>query len=433
MKRFVAVLFALVPLAVFPFIELPYEPPKVALFATIAALACFHVGWLIITGKFSRKDVRLSRADVAVLIFLAVLALSTFFSVDPLASLMGSSERHTSLAYYACATAVYLYVRWLFGAGEWRLSLRSSAVVAGMVSAYACLQEAGIDFAPLKQAFPLFGVTGPERAFSTFGHPNFLGAYLAAVLPFAAYLVLRDARVWRWIAGLAFVLGAFATFFTYSRADWLALGAGLVVTAWVAWPRVRTWMFRAGSAAVIVFFLLWSSFGRTIPAAEQNRNPLAYRFASTFDLTRGSTLARLNEWDYARGLILQRPLLGYGLDTYIIYSPRRVKDVNESAPDYRGYDPSVADRIHNVELDVLWSGGIAALLAFLYLAWTAGALAFRPSADRAWTAAAAGSVAAYFVSMQFGFDFSVSFPWFLIAMAALQTPAPWEYAARRNG
>lgn len=422
MERLVAVLLALVPLAVFPFLDLPYEPPKIALLAFIAALGCFHTGWRLLRGHPIK--VRPSAIDWAVLAFLFVLACSTLISVDPTASFFGSSERQTSLVYYACATVLYVYVRLFFQPAHWRLLLLGTAGSSVLVAAYACLQGAGVDFSALYNAFPLYGISGPQRAFSTFGHPNFLGAYLAAVAPFLLPIVLQKNSPFRWLAWASGLLSVGAIFVTYSRAAWLALPAGMAAYCFFRFRQSRKWIVSAGAICFLVFLGLTAWYPRLLPPSEQNRHAVAYRVLSAFDASHGSVLARRNEWKFAWELIQRRPILGHGLDTYMPFAATRVKDARESAPDYKGFDPSVADRIHNVEFDLLWSAGLAGLVAFCVLLLLAFHCAWHQR-GQVWPAAAAGSIVVYVVSMQFGFDFSLSFPWLLLAVAAIHGGNPF--------
>jgi O-antigen ligase len=99
------------------------------------------------------------------------------------------------------------------------------------------------------------------RAYGLTDHPNLLGGCLA----FALVLILAwpgstASRRARW--GGVFALGALALYLTFSRAAWLALGAGALVSAalyvYNRQPRiVLEWLNLAGAALLILAPFVW--------------------------------------------------------------------------------------------------------------------------------------------------------------------------------
>ncbi|GEM_PF-1618274 len=429
-----AVLITLLPIVFVPWIDLAYEPPKVAGIVFLAIAACFHAGALCLFGKKRMENMRnvFSLVDWTVIAFLAALAVSTVFSEDQLFSFLGSAERRTGFVYYLAVALLYVYIRFVFSKNAWRLLLRATIVTTTLVAVYACAQSMGIDFPSLRQAFPLYGVSGPPRVFATFGHPNLLGAYLAAVFPFLWYVASTDpSRFWRRFGCLALVFSVPAVFLTYSRAAWLALVVAAFAQAFLFFPRFRRMALPIFSIGLFTAILLFAVFSHGLAPSSQYRSPLVYRTLSFADISRGSALARLNEWSFAFPRIAQKPMFGHGLETYVLHSGARKKDAKETAPDYTGADPSIADRIHQLALDTLWSSGLVGLATFLFFFFATFRFAFRrwqgQIKSHPWTATATASVIAYIVVMQFGFDFSLSFLWLLLAAAAMQSPSCFAY------
>lgn len=425
---FLFALFAVLPLAVDFSHELPYEPLKILLIeigAIAGAAALFVVGFARrSTGSFRKLAASMGPLDYAVMAWLVVLSLSTACSVDPASSFWGSAERGTGFLYYWCLTAIYFVVRSAAQPRDWRLFLRFTSVVACAVSVYGILQWLGVDAPGLRQAFRLYGRSGPTRAFSTFGHPNFLGVYLALWLPFAWYMWRGEARrLWRPLAAVSGVLSAMALVLTYSRGAWLGAGAGLAVG--LAFRQIESGKWNRKMLAALVALavvscglLVWQA-----PRLKGSANSFAYRIGTSFDFTQGSTLARTAEWSYAVGLLPARPILGYGLDTYIRYAGERVKDPAERNRDFQAADPSLADRLHNLALDILWATGIVGLVAFgLVLVCVfirVRKLFIENKESRHWLTVLCSGLAVYLVCGLTGFDFSLSGLWFYLLLAGV--------------
>ncbi|MFA4955033.1 MAG: O-antigen ligase family protein [Patescibacteria group bacterium] len=404
--------------------EFPYEPPKILLLL-IGSVACLIIGsWYFFkAGRLSAWVARLNRLDLAVALLFVALALSSILSVNPAASFFGTYERSTGLLFYASLTLVYFALRTWAKDADWRIFAVTTSFVAGLIAVYGILQWFGIDLSYLHHAFPIYGRSGPTRAFSTLGHPNFLGAYLAMALPICL-VVWKESRrrSFRYVAILSALLAICAVGLTYSRGAWLAAVAAILVYVVLGKLRSRRWYF--GFAALIGVLALTVALGLFTfrPFLMRSSNSFLYRVGATADFSQGSTLARVAEWKYAAELIPRRPILGYGIDTYENYSILRVKNENERNRDYAVPDPSIADRLHNIFFDVLWAAGLAGLMLFIAVCILAAqrlSQQLKHSGSRSWVAAVAGALAAYLVAGLTGFDFSLSGLWFYLILAAL--------------
>jgi len=426
--RLLFLLFAILPFAVDFGQGLPYEPIKILL---IEAGAIVGGATLLIAVFFGQVAATVGKnrrspnvLDYSVAAWLAVLAASTAFSVDPSASFWGSAERGTGFLYYWCLAAVYLVVRLAAGPREWRLFIRLTSVVAAIVSAYGICQWLGIDASMLKGAFRLYGRSGPTRAFSTLGHPNFLGVYLALWLPFAWYMWRSEARrLWRLLALASALLAVSALALTYSRGAWLGAAGGLVAILAYRLKESGKFGWRnlvpvAAVGVVALGLLIWLA-----PRLKESPNSFIYRIGTSFDFSQGSTLARTAEWSYAVKLLPARPVFGYGLDTYIRYAGERIKDPAERNRDFQSADPSLADRLHNIVLDILWSAGLAGLAAFGAVIVTAFGrirkLFIQNNESRHWLVALCSWLVVYLVCGLTGFDFSLSGLWLFLALSGI--------------
>jgi O-antigen ligase len=120
--------------------------------------------------------------------------------------------------------------------------------------------------------------------------------------------------------------------------------------------------------------------------------------------------------------MLSRPVLGFGLETYSLISVARVKDIHEAAHGAPGPDPTVADRLHNLWLDTIWSGGfttLVLLLLILGLAFTRLSRWLQRSKDRSEAAALLGALIAWLVANQAGFDCSITAIFWMLLLARI--------------
>ncbi len=430
--RYLLLFLALIPLVFDPAADLPYEPPKVFLitFGIFFFLLVVGVLFLRKNQNFSSRNGRGTwhSLDTAVLVYGLALAVSTFLSQDFWTSFFGSEERMIGLYYYLALFVLYFLVRRAASEEDWKFFLRTTTLVAAFVSLYAILQWFDLDLPQLKHAFPLYGMTGPTRAFSTFGHPNFLGAYLAMVLPFAVYQYFSDSdRRWRILSLTTGILALGAVLLTYSRGAWLSAFVALI-WVWILWKQhPRRWYVVRLVPIFLSGCVLLAALVAFRPALHDLRSAMVYRAVSTVDWQRGSTLARVNEWKFVFPYFLERPIFGYGLDTYYDVALRREKDPRESSPDFQGADPSVADRLHNIFLDITWASGFVGLIAFLAVLVFAGRTAIercRSAFFRPWIVTVTASLVAYLVGNLFSFDFSVSGLWLFLLLAGLQARPP---------
>ncbi|MDW8388787.1 MAG: O-antigen ligase family protein [Oscillochloridaceae bacterium] len=240
-----------------------------------------------------------------------------------------------------------------------------------------------------------------------------LGAYtLAHTLP---RLPEQPSRLWHhWLAGEAGVVALAllaAIFFTQSRGPWLGLGAGLFVfcslllwqamrQARVAGDPVRLRRLHAlligwtAAAALGVVFLLIFNLSQA-PFIQQLREvPYIGRMGRLLEVDRGTGLVRRLIWfgdEHAGGAIAlitsdwRRMLVGWGPESMFVafnrFYPPSLANVEA-----RGASP---DRSHQALLDELVTRGLLGLASYLFLVFSAVALAWRlmrASGDWRWQA-----------------------------------------------
>lgn len=424
MRALALVLGGILPLVVVPAALFPYEPPKIFLLTLLTSAALFVAAFRILQKKVSVSKILMSAhgLDVSIILFLIVAGISTIFSVASHDSFWGSTERATGVWFLFHLVILYGVFRIAANERTWKWLTYSVAISTLLISAYSIAQHFGFDFFTYEESFRLFGVHGPVRAFATLGHPNFLGSYLAIVLPIVLQtLFTARLRLWRVLAGASAGTTVLAILWTYSRGAWIAAAVGVLCFLVLRQQRTRLWYTQSTIiggvvvAGTLAFLLVFS------PAWRISQQPFVARLGTLTDMSQGSNLARVNEWHYALRLIPQRPWFGFGAETYYGYAERRMKDQREHSRDYQEPDASIADRLHTLPLDILWSYGIAGLLAASAVAGTAIARLRRHlrAGNRTWHAAVGAGLAAYLVGNLVSFDFSMSGIWLALFLAAL--------------
>lgn len=334
-------LVVLVPLWVNLWTQQPFELPKVMLMRTLVWLLTA----LVLTEYLlSRRSLRREVAANPLLAPLAVLAMTimmtTLTATNWQLSLWGSYERSQG----AVTLLTYLLLS-LLAADQLRHPSHARQLITAMVAA-------GVPLILLSLAQAMgwnpFGLVSDARApmYATLGRANFVGAYLAMLMPLTLALLLTGRQLrWRrmWFAVL---LGeVVVTGLTLARGAWLAAALSLALFSLLWWgPRLDRRHRRLVWIGLALLFL---------------SGPLAVLVLGQFQA--GSAAARLAIWQASGELIGQRPLLGYGPDALGIvfphvYPPELVY--------YQGREFFV-DRAHNLLLDWAVIAGLPGLLAYL--------------------------------------------------------------------
>lgn len=221
----VSLILFFVPLLLYPKTSEVFEFNKMMF--VYLAVALTATLWLFRTVLEKRILIAKTPLDLPILLYVLTQLLSTIVSIDPHTSLWGYYSRFhgglfSTLAYIIFFYAVVSHYHYLkkknlstgfFSAPAavlklWLYSLISSAI---LVAFYGILEHFGIDK-------HLWVQDVQSRVFSTLGQPNWLSAYLVALLPlplFLAYHTSRRTRALTWSAvTLLFLL---CLYYTKSR------------------------------------------------------------------------------------------------------------------------------------------------------------------------------------------------------------------------
>jgi putative inorganic carbon (HCO3(-)) transporter len=380
-----------------PFTYDQFDIVKVSLLRVLGLIALGAWAWDLLRrgGKVRRTPV-----DWLILAFLAWVALTTVTSIHWPTALFGKPRRYEGLLSFVNYALIYfLVLQFADRAARVRALAKSLFFSSVIVAGYGVMQFIGWD--------PVTWGTLPfeaNRAFSTYGNPDLLGGFLIFSVTVALGLALAEKNlVWRLVYWAGFGLNGLALIVAFTRGAWIGGALGLALVAVIAWrhhARMRRldWI-PAGVSAALGAGIIWRSLSN--PNDVMN---FGKRLASIFQLSGGSGQTRTEIWQAAFAAIKERPILGWGADTFRLVFPK-FKPV-EYVRDAGG--TSVADNAHNYPLQLAAGVGIPGMLMMYGIFVWAGVRSFGTVFKRtddptrivlgAFWAAAAG----YLVQLLFG-------------------------------
>lgn len=305
--------------------------------------------------------------DIPLGLFYISSILSTIFSIDPHTSIWGYYSRFNGgllsitsylILFYALVSNINILI-------VYRLILLS-LISAVFVSIYGVLQHLGIDADRWQQNVR-------ARIFSTLGQPNWLAAYLLAILPVAGSFFLYHKGKFQKIASIIVISLVFVAFiFTYSLS---AFGAffitGGLFAVFILVQKVkfkREMILIPIIFTVIIYFLgrpLWVRvinqvrFLKTTPVVqEQNQNGSSVTPQAGAEET---GKIRTIVWKGAIEIAKHYEPFGSGLETfaYAYYQYRPVEHNLTTEWDF------LYNKAHNEYLNYLANSGIVGFLAYM--------------------------------------------------------------------
>ncbi|NTU70767.1 MAG: hypothetical protein HGB10_02960 [Coriobacteriia bacterium] len=359
------------------------------------ALAAWGWDVLVRGGK-----IRHSPVDWLILAMLVWITLSTITSISPATAFFGKYRRFEGLASFINYAVIYfLVLQFADRPSRVRTLAKSLFWSSFIVAGYGVLQFLGAD--PVKWGQLPFE---PNRAFATYGNPDLLGGFLMFSLPIALGLVLSEDKLsMRLVYWLGFAINVWCWIVAFTRGAWIGGLVAIPLVIFIAF-RHKPRFFKVdwvpvgaigALAAVIV--------GRSLSNPSDVMN-VAARLKSIPQFNAGSGKTRTEIWQAAIAAIQDRPVFGFGADTFRLVFPKYKPLQYVTDAGYR----SVADNVHNYPLQLAAGIGIVGLvLVYGVLAWTAvrsAPLVFGRSEDHrrilfgSFWAACAG----YIVQLMFG-------------------------------
>ena len=338
-----------------------YDTPKVWVLRVGAAAVL--LAWVVDIIRNGGR-IRWSPVFWVFLAFVGWAAVSTVLSIEPGTSFFGKYRRYEGLwSYIIYGALLFVTVQYADRTARIRQLAQAVAFSSIPIAVYGLLQAAGIE--PLKFATVSFEA---NRSFATFGNPDLLAGFLAFGIFTSLGLAIAEERTaMRVLYWLTFLINLTVSVTAFSRSIWVGSLVGFLAIAVVVFRQRPRWTgldWGLGGAAVAAAAAFAIS-SLSSPDAVMN---FGKRVVSIFDFSSGSAGTRFMIWRAALDAVADRPLFGFGPDTFRMVF-RAFQPVEYAAA--AGWS-SVADNVHNYPLQLAAGVGVVgAALFYVVVAWAA--------------------------------------------------------------
>lgn len=290
--------------------------------------------------------------SILLILFLAYLGISSRWIFPH------PRSNHEFLRWMSYLLLALLSIPYAASKKRFSLYLAAAVLTAYAISLYAIGQSFEFDFFYKDWSRFAFGLEKIRRVCGSLGNPDYLGGYLAALIPVTAVMALAYTGTWRkflfFIASLEFM----ALIFTYSRGAELALfvsllilGAGFMGIAWKNPGLLRPILSMRRLAAAlgtllvigaVLCVILWDDISVSLLRLHQIGEDT-------------STTTRPMYWQGALAMWSSHPLTGYGLGSFSLYFPEfRSHQLAAIQPFKKFY----VEHAHNEFLEILAETGL---------------------------------------------------------------------------
>ena len=354
------VLFFVLPFIFFPGTSEAFE------FNKIVGIYIFTVlivsAWAIKSINQKKVIFRRSVLDIPLLFFLGSQALSAYFSIDPRTSIFGYYSRFNG---GLLSLVSYALLYWAYTANmakrDTEVVLRNMILAGVIIATWAVFEHYGYSLSCLIIKGQFNAVCWQQdletRVFATLGQPNWLAAYLVALLPISNYeFLISKGRVNKVLWSGATVVMFAAVLFTKSRSGLL----GFCIAYILYWGLVLIknqsyWKIFLNLSLFLVIIIGIFQIKQVKPVD------------TTGMLITPSSEIRKIVWKGALDVWKKYPLLGSGVETFAFsyFEKRPAKHNLTSEWDL------IYNKAHNEYLNYLATTGVIGLGSYLLVIFTA--------------------------------------------------------------
>jgi O-antigen ligase len=341
LHRIFAALFLVSPLVVLTNLPFPYTLPR-WIFITIL---CAFWSALLVRDVVKKTISPLTRLDIAFVLFVLALGLSTIFSVDRTHSIWGSLERSFAFSLWPTLLVAYFGLKQALTREENKTFLfRFFALTVATAALWGILQK----------LLPGFSQTfSGARIGGTLGNAIFYGSYLTLSIGIIAIKLFEEKKYssWWFVSGASVILAGISLFFTQTRGPLLGLFAGILVALTDYFYKTKPY-----KRAILIGFVSICALAAAFAFIAFNKNIITPTTITT----------RLYNWSMASNGFKDKPVLGWGPENYSLAADKYF------APKLTEYTiaETHADKPHNYFLEIAVTSGLVGLLAYLFLLLT---------------------------------------------------------------
>lgn len=360
--------------------------------------------WLIYILLDADHRPRKSLITWAILGFLVIIGLADLLGVSPVKSFWSNFERMEGYISLLHLGMFFFVASSIFKEVDWKKWWNTTLIASAIMIAYSFLQVVGV----------LSPSRGDARVDGTFGNAIYLAVYMLFHI-FIATLMLwrgRKSLALRWTYGVLIVAQLTILYYTATRGAILGLLGGLAVMACLnLFNRDNRLAKKLSLAFLVGLAVLIGGFFATKNTAIVQNSPVLSRFAS-LSFMEIKSQGRYFVWPIAFKGFKDRPLLGWGQENFSYVFQKY------STPDMFALEPWF-DRVHDIFLDWMISGGLLGLISYLSLYIALFLLVWGKNFDLSHEERSiiTGLVAAYFFHNIFVFDHLTSYVLFFSLLA----------------
>lgn len=378
-----------VPIIFLPVTSELFEFNKMLLVYLGASLV--FTAWLFKSVSDGFISLKRTPLDIPIVLFLLANIITTVFSIDTHTSIFGHYSRFHGGLLSTISYILLFYALVAFFDKEKLIRLLKILLLSGaIVAIYALLQHPtplfrnpdgsfrGIDAGYWKQ-------DAQSRAFSTLGHPNWLAAFIAMIIPLAFAFLVIVKRTWEKLLFTILLITYFLAFtFTYSRGGTVGLAITvftLIAGFIIAFRKQIIKFILARNYLNLVKFLLppkigffilvvligWAAtvlfFGNAFTTRGVNLNAI-FAENDTQLASAGSETGRIRLiiWRGAYDVFKSSPIIGSGLETFA-YSYYQFRPAEHNLTSEWTF---LYNKAHNEFVNYLATTGIVGFATYLF-------------------------------------------------------------------
>ena len=359
-------LFFLTPLLLWPYTSEVFEFNKM-MFVYLLTVLIASV-WAIRSFLNKKFEIVRTPLDIPILLFLASQIISTIISINPHTSLWGYYSRfHGGLMSTVSYITLY-YALVTHFQGETKaiknllIAILSSAAI---ISLYAVLEHFGIDKNIWVQDVQ-------NRVFSTLGQPNWLSAFLVALLPLSLFQIVSSVKNnHRFLYTGLSLLYLIAIIFTKSQSGIAATAVVLVLFLIITAIQKKKSLLLLAFIPLLALVLVFK--GDSVLRTLSSLNKINPFYSDTITIITEENKTRIGGsdsmsirrvvWQGALELGKKYPFFGTGVETfgYTYYWVRPTAHNLTSESDF------LYNKAHNEYLNFLATTGFVGLFTYLFL------------------------------------------------------------------
>jgi O-antigen ligase len=333
-----------VPLVFGPFGINFFEYPKAIFFKLmIEAIFALYLFLLMLDKKYLPK---FSPLLIAILIFDAILTISSIFGINFYHSFFGETQRSEGIILHLhLLTFFIIIISLLKDKEDWLDLFKISVFVSATSSIAAILQQLKI---------LSFFTVDAVRLSGTMSNPDVFACYISLSIFLAIYLFVSEKKKNLKIMWLGLTaLNCYTLFFSGSRGAMLGVALGFVAIIFPKFlhssSKKRTAILLYVLALCVLLLIVFTNitFFEKLPGGVILKRLSGSNFS--FD--------RINPWKAAVSGFIEKPLLGWGSESFTYISDKYMTS---------GLVPGIYyDRAHNKILDILSCNGLMGLASYL--------------------------------------------------------------------